>query len=147
MLKSAIVTALITTTLLAAGCTSMPNKDQQAKNLSLLQNKTWVLTYIGATEYKTVSTVNTPIIQFGTDLRVSGTDGCNRLMGLYAIKGEHITLGQLGSTKMLCKNSMQLSAKYSEALNKVTAYQVYDKTLKLLDQHGNRVLQYTTTTP
>ncbi|WP_089604302.1 META domain-containing protein [Acinetobacter piscicola] len=147
MLKSAIVTALITTTLLAAGCTSMPNKDQQAKNLSLLQNKTWVLTYIGTTEYKTVSTVNTPIIQFGTDLRVSGTDGCNRLMGLYAIKGEHITLGQLGSTKMLCKNSMQLSAKYSEALNKVTAYQVYDKTLKLLDQHGNRVLQYTTTTP
>lgn len=147
MLKSVFATTLISATLFAAGCSSMPSADQQAKNLSLLQNKTWTLTHIGATEYKTTATVNTPIIQFGSDLRVSGTDGCNRLVGLYAIKGEHISLGQLGSTKMLCKNGMQLSAKYSEALNKVTAYQVYDKTLKLLDQHGNRVLQYTTTIP
>ncbi|MEG0488431.1 MAG: META domain-containing protein [Acinetobacter sp.] len=148
MLKSAITTALITTTLLAAGCTSMPSKDQQANNITLLQNKNWTLTHIGATEYKTkTSSRNVPNIQFGSDLRVSGTDGCNRLMGLYAIKGEHITLGQLASSKMLCKDSMQLSNNYNEALNKVTAYQVYDKTLKLLDKHGNRLLQYTTTTP
>lgn len=147
MLKSAIATAFITSTLLAAGCTSMPSQDQQAKNISLLQNKNWVLTYIGATEYKANAASRTvPNIQFGSDLRVSGTDGCNRLMGLYAIKGEHISLGQFASSKMLCKD-MQLSNNYNEALNKVTAYQVYDKTLKLLDKHGNRLLQYTTTTP
>lgn len=147
MLKSVMTTTLITATLLAAGCTSMPSKDQQAKNISLLQNKNWVLTYIGATKYKAnASSRNIPNIQFGSDLRVSGTDGCNRLMGLYAIKGEHISLGQFASSKMLCKD-MQLSNIYNEALNKVTAYQVYDKTLKLLDQHGNRLLQYTTTTP
>ena len=112
-----------------------------------MQNKNWILTYIGATEYKANAASRTvPNIQFGSDLRVSGTDGCNRLIGLYAIKGEHISLGQLASSKMLCKD-MQLSNNYNEALNKVTAYQVYDKTLKLLDKHGNRLLQYTTTTP
>ncbi|MEK7739972.1 MAG: META domain-containing protein, partial [Pseudomonadota bacterium] len=61
-----------------------------------------------------------------------------------AIKGQHLTLGQLGSTRMYCQDTMKLAADYTEALNKVKGYQVYDKTLKLVDQYGNRVLQFTT---
>ena len=61
---------------------------------------------------------------------------------LYAIKGQHITLGQLAGTRMLCQDAMHVTAKYNEALNKVAGYQVYDKTLRLLDQYGNPVLQF-----
>ena len=43
---------------------------------------------------------------------------------------------------MLCQDAMQVTAKYNEALNKVAGYQVYDKTLRLLDQYGNPVLQF-----
>lgn len=143
MLKAIISSTLIASTLLVVGCATTPSADQQAKNLSLLQNKNWVLTHIGATELKTdPKSRNIPSIQFGSDLRVSGADGCNRLMGQYAIKGQQITLGQLGSTNMYCQNTMQLAGTYTEALNKVKGYQVYDKTLKLLDQYGNRVLEY-----
>ena len=143
MFKAIISTTLITSTLFFTGCTSTPTADQQAKNLNLLQNKNWLLSYIGATEYKTNPTArNAPSIQFGSDLRVSGSDGCNRLMGHYAIKGQHITFGQLGSTNMYCQQTMQLAGQYTDALNKVKGYQVYDKTLKLLDQYGNRVLEY-----
>ena len=143
MLKAMVSTALLSSTLFVVGCTSTPSADQQTKNLTLLQNKNWVLTYIGATEFNADPNArNSPSIQFGSDLRVSGSDGCNRLMGQYAIKGQHITLGQLGATNMYCKNSMQLASEYTEALNKVKGYQVYNKTLKLLDQYGNRVLEY-----
>lgn len=143
MLKALISTSIVTASLLITACTTTPNSDQQAQNLALLQNKNWELTYIGATEFKADPNArNNPSIQFGSDLRVSGSDGCNRLMGQYAIKGQHITLGQLGATNMFCQNTMQLAGQYTEALNRVKGYQVYNKTLKLLDQHGNRVLEY-----
>ena len=145
MFKAIIAATIITSTLFATGCTSTPSSTQQAQNLSLLQNKNWTLTHIGATEYKAdPSSRNAPSIQFGSDLRVSGSDGCNRIMGQYALKGQHITIGQLASTKMLCPSSMQIATQYTEALSKVQGFQVYDKTLKLVDQYGNRVLQFTT---
>ncbi|OTG94293.1 META domain-containing protein [Acinetobacter sp. ANC 3832] len=145
MLKKLIAASLIASTLAVVGCTSMPSSTQQAKNLELLQNKTWVMTHIGAVEYKTDPRANNiPSIQFdGNEMRVSGADGCNRLMGTYAVKGNQITLGQMGATQMMCMGTMELAGKYTEALNKVASYQVYEKTLKLLDRHGNVVLQYT----
>lgn len=145
MFKAIIAATLITSTFFATGCTSTPNSTQQVQNLSLLQNKNWTLTHIGATEYKPDSgSRNVPSIQFGLDLRISGSDGCNHIMGQYALKGQHMTIGPLASTKMFCQNSMQIATQYTEALNKVKGFQVYDKTLKLVDQYGNRVLQYTT---
>lgn len=144
MLKAIISTTLMTSALLITGCASTPSSDQQAKNLSLLQNKSWVLTQIGATEYKATPNTRVPNIQFGSDLRVSGSDGCNRIIGQYAIRGEHITLGQLGTSKMFCQDTALVAKKYSEALNKVKAYQVYSKTLRLLDEYGNPVLKFTT---
>ena len=145
MLKTIISATLVSSLLFVTGCTTVPNSNQQETYLNLLQNKLWTLTYIGATEYITNSSAqNIPSIQFGSDLRVSGSDGCNRLMGQYAIKEQHITLGQLGSTRMLCQDHMHIAEQYSEALNKVKGYQVYGKTLKLLDQYGNRVLEFKT---
>ena len=39
-----------------------------------------------------------------------------------------------------------LDQKFKEALSKVTHYQVYGKTLKLLDRHGNLLIQFETPT-
>lgn len=144
MLKKILITGLITSSLLFAGCASNPSSAQQQHNLASLQNKTWVLTHFGATEFKSSPTArNIPSIQFDeATKRVSGADGCNRIIGSYTIQGEHITLSQLGGTKMLCAETMNLANQYNEALEKVTGYQVYDKTLRLLDRHGNPLLQF-----
>lgn len=148
MIKKVITASLLASTLFFVGCNSMPSNAQQEKNVTLLQSQTWVMTHIGAVEYKTDATAhNVPSLQFSqTEMRLSGADGCNRLMGAYAIKGNKMTLGQLASTKMMCMNTMELADKYNEALGKVAGYQVYNKTLKLLDQHGNIVLQFTSAT-
>ncbi|OTG84022.1 META domain-containing protein [Acinetobacter sp. ANC 4648] len=145
MLKKLIATVLISSTLAVVGCTSMPSTIQQEQNLALLQNKTWVMTHIGAVEYKTDPN-HVPSLQFNSnDMRVSGTDGCNRLMGSYVIKGNQINLSPMAATKMMCMETMELSNKYNEALSKVAGYQVYGQTLKLLDRHGNVVLKYKST--
>lgn len=77
MSKSTIFNTLIlTTTLLASGCASTPNANQNTRNLELLQNKNWVLSHIGSAEYKIEANAhNVPSIQFGSDYRVSGSDG------------------------------------------------------------------------
>ena len=145
MSKKTIFTTTLLSTFLLTACATNKSAMQQ-ENLNLLQNKNWVLTHIGATAYPAdPSNPNSPSLQFDSATqRVSGADGCNRLMGTYAIKNYQIQLGQLAGTQMFCQNTAELSSKYNEALNKVAGYQVVGKTLKLLDRHGNPVLQFST---
>ncbi|WP_173911592.1 META domain-containing protein [Acinetobacter sp. Marseille-Q1618] len=139
MLKHLLWVGLTSTVFV--GC-STTNTVKQQENLALLQNKAWVMTHIGTTEY--TQKADSPVIQFGSDLRVSGSDGCNRVMGNYAVKDYHLNLGEIASTKMLCPNNTDVVAKYNTALKQVMGYQVYAKTLKLVDKYGNVVLQYKT---
>lgn len=144
MLKKIIIASAIAISLTTVGCSNMQTSTAQQENLSLLQNKAWILTHIGATEFKTDPTAhNVPSIQFdSTTQRVSGADGCNRIMGGYSIQKDKLSLTQLAATQMMCVNTMELAGKYNAALSKVVAYQVYAKTLRLLDEHGNPVLQF-----
>lgn len=144
MLKKLIMTGLVAITFTAVGCSTTQVSSKQQEHLNLLQNKTWILTHIGATEYKTDPTAhNVPSIQFDSATqRVSGADGCNRIMGGYSIQKDKLSLTQLAATQMMCVNTAELASKYNEALGKVAGYQVYGKTLRLLDEHGNPVLQY-----
>ena len=43
---------------------------------------------------------------------------------------------------MACINNSAVPQQFQEALAKVTHYQVFGKTLKLLDRHGNLLLQF-----
>ena len=109
MLKKIAFATAITTTLLMTGCVTSQSAIQQ-KNIELLQNKNWSLTHIGATEYKVDPTAhNSPSLQFDATQRLSGADGCNRIMGSYVVKKHEINLGQLASTKMMCQNTAELS--------------------------------------
>ena len=43
-----------------------------------------------------------PSLEFGSNGRVTGTDGCNRLMGNWTQDGASVTIGELASTMMFC---------------------------------------------
>lgn len=43
-----------------------------------------------------------PTIAFAADGRVSGTSGCNRLVGGFTLEGKRIDLSKLGMTRMMC---------------------------------------------
>jgi copper homeostasis protein (lipoprotein) len=143
MLKKSLSVALLGSALLFTGCQSMSaSSTTEVNNLAQLQNRTWIVTQIGAQMIKTAPTArNIPSLQFDeASKRVSGADGCNRIMGTYQATGETLVLSQMASTQMACIDST-IPNQFNSALANVTNYQVYGKTLKLLDRHGNLLIQ------
>lgn len=131
------------------GCAGTQTTVQQPKELQLLKNTTWVLTDIGGTEInRKGSTRNIPTIYFDINSsQMNGSDGCNRFVGRYEATTEFIRFSPIAGTRMMCLNGMDIAKNYQQALAKVQAYQVYGHTLKLLDRHGNPVLQYRSDIP
>ena len=147
MLKKFFAVGILGTAIALTACQSTPNaaSNIEAANLVQLQNRTWIATYIGNTAIKTVTTArNIPSLQFdAASKRISGADGCNRIMGSYEAGRDTLLLSQMAGTKMTCLDNNNLSEQFNAALAKVANYQVFGKTLKLLDRHGNVVLQFT----
>src|SRR5690554_1113552 len=147
MLKHLAAVALLGSALVFSGCETLPTPGAtvETANLVQLQNRTWIVTQIGNTAVRTEPTArNIPSLQFdAATQRVSGADGCNRIMGRYSASKDTLTLSQMAGTKMACMNNDNLDQKFNEALTKVTHYQIYGQTLKLMDSYGNPVIQLT----
>lgn len=147
MLKKFFAVGILGAAIALTACQTTPNaaSNIEAANLVQLQNRTWIATYIGNTEIKTTATArNIPSLQFdAASKRISGVDGCNRIMGSYEAGRDTLVLSQMAGTKMACLDNNNLSEQFNAALVKVANYQVFGKTLKLLDRHGNVVLQFT----
>jgi heat shock protein HslJ len=45
---------------------------------------------------------STPSVRFEADGKVNGNGSCNRFFGSYALTGEGLTVGELGSSMMMC---------------------------------------------
>lgn len=145
MFEKLIASGLLMTSIMLTGCqtTPPPSNTLEATHIQQLQQRTWVLTQIGNSEIQTVSNqYQPPSLQFSADQRLSGTDGCNRIMGRYNAGNDVLTLSQLATTRMACINSNVIPQQFQEKLAKVTHYQVFAKTLKLLDRQGNLLLQF-----
>ncbi|MFN0297180.1 META domain-containing protein [Acinetobacter albensis] len=142
MLNRLFALGLLGSTLIFTGCESIPTSSShlEASNLMQLQNRTWFITHVGNSEAKIMP--NMPSLQFdAATKRVTGSDGCNRLMGSYEAGRDTLVLSQMASTKMACFNGHPASQTFKDALPKVANYQVFGKTLKLLDRHGNSLIQ------
>ena len=146
MLKKIALAALLGSSLVLTACQSTPSTPSDTitqANLLQLRQSTWILTHIGRLEVRADTSVrNLPSLHFSSDNRVSGADGCNRIMGSYTVGRDTLNLSQLATTRMACLNNTAIPAKFNEALGQVTHYQVYNKTLKLLDRQGNPVLTF-----
>ncbi|TCM70788.1 heat shock protein HslJ [Acinetobacter calcoaceticus] len=143
MIKIILSTALLATTLTFVGCNTVQTVEKE-QGLVLLQSNVWNLSQIGALEVKTGPDAGKlPSIQFDqTAKRVSGSDGCNRIMGGYSLNGQQLQFTDMAATRMMCSDNMQQADDFNQALARVTGYQVYSNTLRLLDRHGNVVLTF-----
>lgn len=71
----------------------------------LLQGVRWQLESLGE------QAVTVPAwLEFLPENRLAGSNGCNRLMGSYAVSGEDLRFGQLGSTRMACPPEIMAQA-------------------------------------
>lgn len=152
MLKKYFGITLLGAMIALSGCETMPTQTSASQisaiNQANLVQRTWTATQLGNSMLKTeANRQNLPYLNFDAATQtVTGSDSCNRLSGSYVAGRNTLQLGQLATTRMACLNNNNLDQKFHEALNKVTHYQVYGKTLKLLDRHGNLLIQFETPT-
>lgn len=146
LLASTFAFTACTTTSTTAPTTSTPST---ATAESQLNGKTWVVTHInGVAVPAKADATQLPSLQLdSTTQRVSGSDGCNRIMGGFTSEGTQLKFGHLASTMMACidEDNTNVSAQYTAALAQVTQYQVTDQILILKDAAGKAVLQFNTT--
>ncbi len=142
MLKKVLFSTLFASTLAFTGCASTPKTSDTAEHLAALQQKDWVLTQIDRVDIKTdADTKNLPALRFG-DSSLTGTDGCNRIMGGYSVQGKKIEFLQLAKTQMMCMDGQGITAKFTETLDRVSGYKASADKLELLDDNSNVIMKF-----
>jgi heat shock protein HslJ len=85
---------------------------------------------------------------FGDDGRVSGSAGCNRFFAQYNLTGTSLSIGQAGSTRMVCDTSgiMNQENTYLNHLKSTRSFTIVGNQLALLDESGGRILTFSANT-
>lgn len=98
-----------------------------------LENKKWVLTELMGKQIAFEDENRQAFLLFDSASgRISGSDGCNRVMGSYELKeGNRISFGRgMASTMMACPD-MEIPDRFNEVINTVDNYTVADGVLSL----------------
>lgn len=114
--------------LLTASCTSAKETREQP---TPLYNTKWSLKKIYT--YGKEETVNTKgFIRFDKEKGSAGGNGsCNSFGSTATINGNEVSFKNVFSTKMYCERVQQIENKFLGSLEKVTRYEIKDKSLFL----------------
>ncbi|MDP9229870.1 MAG: META domain-containing protein [Bacteroidota bacterium] len=80
-------------------------------------------------------------LEFGTDSAFNGNAGCNKIGGVYTLKGTSVIFSNVLSTKMACDKMEQENAFLELLQNTVSEYTVSDAKLLLRDGSSNIVFE------
>jgi heat shock protein HslJ len=107
-----------------------------------LQGALWLITQVGGEKIQAVSDTNVPNLIFDEKLqRVSGSTGCNRITGGYALEGDKLRFQQMVSTRMACISGMEQEGRILKALETIERYRFAGDQLELLDAAGVALLR------
>jgi uncharacterized lipoprotein YbaY/heat shock protein HslJ len=85
---------------------------------------------------------------FGSDQgRLVGSDGCNAVIGEYAIEGPRISFGRLTGTSRACDAAGSPDQAFRRALAEAVAWRTVGPTLELLDDGGQRLARFSAARP
>lgn len=104
---------------------------QRYKNSKPLQGTEWHLVQLEAKDLSlSADSFN---LVLGEDGSVAGIGACNRLLGQYTVTPNYaISLGQVGSTMMLCPDNSELESRFIQVLGVVTHYDIDGNKLMLI---------------
>ncbi len=105
-----------------------------------LAGTSWTLATLGGQPALQGTTVT---LNFGSDGRAGGTDGCNAFSGGYELSGDALKFGPLLGTLMACEASVMAQADaFRSALEQTARFTVMNDTLTLLDANGNALTTF-----
>jgi copper homeostasis protein (lipoprotein) len=126
---------------LAVGMFAQSGKVGPAETVAVtsvpLEKTEWNLIKLGDATVKVEDLHRRPeLILDPTSHRVSGSGGCNRIMGGYELNGEMLTFGQMASTMMACASGMETEQNFLKALGQVKRWKITGHQLELMDEAG-----------
>ena len=108
-----------------------------------LENTYWRLVLLGNELVKVAANQREPhFILHPADKRVSGSGGCNRITGGYALEGDRLTFKQMAGTMMACVEGMDTERAFLGALQQVTRATITQQQLELLDASGTVLARF-----
>lgn len=100
----------------------------------------WRLVALGDAPVVVADAARAPHLAFAAEGgRLSGSDGCNRMVGGYALDGARLSFPGIGATRMACPEGMEQAAAFARALHATAAHRVSGDLLELIDASGRVV--------
>jgi heat shock protein HslJ len=134
--------------LTATGCASQTTQIMgtataaQASNAPL-ENTYWKLTHLGGAPVSVAEKQREAhFILHPAEKRVSGSGGCNRIIGGYELQGERLSFMQMAGTMMACPEGMDTERAFLVALPKVASARIHQQQLELLDANRNVLARF-----
>lgn len=127
--------------LFAAGCTGNPPEPAEMN----LDGTRWTLKeYVYEATSWHVLEGTTVTLLFSEGGSISGSAGCNHYFGSYELKGDTITIGQVGQTMMYCMGAgvMEQESRYLSLLSDAVSVTATNDTLSFADSHGFTILSF-----
>lgn len=78
----------------------------------------------------------------GDEMRVSGSGGCNNVMGGFELDGNRLRFMQMASTMMMCPEGMEQERAFVKTLENVARYRISGDALTLADDKGKAVAKF-----
>jgi heat shock protein HslJ len=114
--------------------------------MTALENTHWKLTWMPGTKIESVTPQRAPFIMLDSaSHRMSGSGGCNRLMGGYELESDHLRFPGVTRTMMACASGMKTEGALVDALDKVREWKVSGSTLSLMDADGHVLARFAAT--
>lgn len=82
------------------------------------------------------------LVLHSRDQRVSGSSGCNRIVGSYRLNGGELTFAPLAGSMKACADGMDAEREFLETLPRVTGWRIAGVHLELMDAGGGVVARF-----
>jgi len=108
-----------------------------ADGAATLLDTDWQLSSLGGTALQLAQGQRQPHLSLHEqDGRVSAWLGCNAAGGSYVLSGAQLSFGPLRSTRMACRQGMDLEHGLADALRNTTSWEITGQQLQLFDAAG-----------
>ena len=142
-MRRKILSAFLRVSLLMAVTGVVHGEGSKQKADAPLEKTEWRLVWLSRTKIEAGTPQQMPYFQLDPDShRVSGSGGCNRLMGSYEVAGDHLKFTQMAMTRMACIHGGDTETNFSKALDQVTQWRIVKGKLLLMDADQHVVAKF-----
>jgi heat shock protein HslJ len=115
------------------------------KQAEPIERTHWELTWVEGTKVEHTSPRPAFIMLNPVSHRMSGSGGCNSLLGPYELDGDHLMFKGAARTMMACAGGTETEDKLVDALEKVRQWKISGDELELQDDTGHDVARFSAT--